>query len=257
MSQTINRQIRTSRLNRDLGIVIGLLLTDGCITGIKTHKWKIIFTNKSEVLQNFFKNKFTNIFGAVNFIEIPRENGVTNIEVNSKRIVTNLLNFTPTFRTRQFEDGTFPPAKIPEFFEELPQKDVCKILQAMFSADGTVVISVKWNKRDRKWELGRRVKLASKHPKLKEQIANLLRKLNFHPTIHSDGVALQRKEDLIRFQKEIRFIDGVKVTKNKIWGGFNKNDILDLLVKTFSIKQNEINKFKSKEEIINFLKSLM
>lgn len=249
-----SKTIINSKPSVDLGIVIGLLLTDGCV---RTNKWKITFTNKSEALQNFFKDKFTTVFGSTNFIEIPRQNGVTNIEINSKQIVTCLLNFTPTFRTRQFKDGTFPPAKIPEFFKELSQEDIRKILQAMFSADGTVVVSIKWDKRKKKWTLSRKIKLASKHPKLKEQIADLLKKLGFHPVIHSEGVVLQRKGDLIKFREKIRFIDEVKVTKNKIWGGFNKNDILDLLVKTFNIKQNEIDKFKSKEEIINFLKSLM
>jgi hypothetical protein len=69
-------------------------------------------------------------------------------------------------------------------------------------------------------------------------------------------VVLERKEDLIKFQKEVRFVDGVKVTKNGIWSGMDKNNVLDILVKTFEIPQSFIDKFSSKEEIINFLKTL-
>jgi intein/homing endonuclease len=181
---------------------------------------------------------------------------VKRTEVNSKWIVTELLKFTPTFRTKQFDDGSFPPTKIPEFIFELPKQDIVKILQAMFSSDGSVTISVKWEKRRGKFVLRRRVKLASKHPKLKEQISFLLQKLGFHPRIHSDSVVLERKEDLIKFQKEVRFVDGVKVTKNGIWSGMDKNNVLDILVKTFEIPQSFIDKFSSKEEIINFLKTL-
>jgi hypothetical protein len=55
-------------------------------------------------------------------------------------------------------------------------------------------------------------------------------------------VVLERKEDLIKFQKEVRFVDGVKVTKNGIWSGMDKNDVLDILVKTFKIPQSFIDK---------------
>lgn len=240
--------------NVDLGILIGLLLTDGCV---RKNKWKIVFTNKSEALQNFFKTKFISVFGNANFIEISRPNGVKNIEVNSKQIVTTLLKFTPTYRTRKFDDGTFPSVKIPEFIFKLKEKEICKILQAMFSADGTVCMSIKWNKRKEKWVFGRRVKITSQNPRIKQQVAELLQKCGFSPSIQCDGVALERKSDIIRFAKEVRFVDGVKVTKNKIWREKDKNVVLDLLVRTFKISQTELNKFKSKEEIINFLNNLL
>jgi len=241
----------------DLGILVGMLLTDGCVTGVKTGKPKVVFTNKSESLRNFFKERFTKVFGETNFIDILRQNGVTNTEVNSKQIVTELLKLTPTFRTRQFDNGVFPNAKIPEFIKELPLKSLKRILQAMFSADGCVVLRVRLDKRDNKWDILREIRLASKNPKLKKEIADLLKMLEFNPKIRSDCIALTSKRDMIKFQKEIGFVNGVKVAQNKIWSENDKNAILDLLVKTFNIKQEEINKFGSKEEIISFLKSLM
>ena len=236
----------------DLGILIGLLLTDGCVAS----EGKVILINKSEALHSLFKEKIKIVFNHEKFITAFNKSGVKRTEVNSKWIVTELLKFTPTFRTRQFDDGSFPSTKIPEFIFELPKQDIAKILQAMFSADGSATISVKWEKRRKKFVLRRRVKLASKHPKLKEQISSLLQKFGFHPRIHSDSVVLERKEDLTKFQKEVRFVDGVKVTKNGIWSGMDKNDVLDILVKTFEIPQSFIDKFSSKEEIINFLKTL-
>jgi len=242
------------KLNEDLGILVGLLLTDGCV---RKRKCKITFTNKSESLQNFFKTKFVNVFGPTNFIEIQRENGVKNIEVNNKQAVTTLLKFTPTYRTKKFSDGTFPDVKIPEFVYKLPEKSIYKILQGMFSADGTATISVRWEKRRKKWTLSRRVKLASQNPQIKQQVATLLEKVGFNPSIQCDGVSLEKKNDILKFAQEVGFVEGVKVGQNKIWKGKDKNAILNLLVRTFKISQTELNKFKSKEEIINFLNSFL
>ena len=247
------KEEKNVKVDVNLGILIGLLLTDGCV---RMKKWKIIFTNKSVALQNFFKTKFKEVFGDVNFIEILRPNGVKNIEVNSKKIVEYLLRFTPTYRTRKFDNGKFPDVKIPDFIFKLPKEGICKVLQAMFSADGTVVLSAKWDKRKKKWVLRRRIKLASQNPQIKNQAASLLKKVGFNPSIQCGGVSLERKEDMIKFAKEIRFIDGVKVAQDKIWSGKDKNTVLDLLVKTFEFSQDDI-QFDSKEEIVNFLKSFL
>jgi len=203
-------------LNADLGMLVGLLLTDGCVI---PKEGKVVLTNKSEELHKVFRESITRAFGNVNFLENFNINGVKNTTINNKRIVNELLNFTPTFRTRQFDDGTFPPAKIPEFFGKIHNRELCKILQVMFSADGSIILRVRWHKLKRKWEILREIRLASKHPKLKEQISELLKKLDFNPIIRKDCIALDRKNDLIKFSKKIRFVDGVKVTKNKIWGG--------------------------------------
>ena len=69
---------------------------------------------------------------------------------------------------------------------------------------------------------------------------------------------LNKKSDLIKFAKEIRFVNGVKVTKNsKNWCGFEKNQILDLAIKTFELRKKDLEKFKTKEEVIDFLKSFL
>ena len=239
-------------MNTDLGILIGLLLTDGCVTS----KWKVVFINNSETLHDLFKKQVKAIFNHNKFIEVFNRNGVKKTEVNSKRIVTELLRFSPTFRTRKFSDGSFPDARIPEFFNTLPKKELCKILQVMFSTDGSIILRVKWHKFKRKWEISREIKLGCKHPHLKKQISDLLKKLDFSPLTREDCIVLERKKDILKFSKEIRFVDGVKMAKNSIWSERTKNEVLELAVKSFGIKENEINKFGSKEEIINFLKSL-
>ena len=71
-------------------------------------------------------------------------------------------------------------------------------------------------------------------------------------------VVLFKKQDIIKFRKEIGFIRGVKVTKDsKNWEGFEKNLILDLAIKTFELKKKDLQEFKMKNEIALFLKSLI
>jgi len=248
-------QISSLKPDRNLGILVGLLLTDGYVN---PKEGKIVFTNKSEELHKLFRETVSKVFGKVNFLENFNKNGVKNTTVNKKSIVKRLLEFTPTFRTRKFKNGKFPNAQIPRFFNSLSSDDLSKVLQAMFSADGSVILRVRWNKFKKKWEILREIRLASEHPTLKNQIKKLLKKLGFkNPRIRKDCIAICNKHDLIKFAKEIRFVDGVKVTKNKLWSGRNKNEVLDLLVKSFNIRQVELDCFDSKEKIINFLKSLI
>ena len=92
------------------------------------------------------------------------------------------------------------------------------------------------------------------------QVYELLKRLGFKPTIRevNDEILLIKKIDIIKFSKKIRFVDGVKITKNsKNWEGFEKNKILDLAVRTFEIKQNELRDFKTKNNIFNYLKSIL
>jgi hypothetical protein len=128
----------------------------------------------------------------------------------------------------------------------------------MFSADGSVCFGVKWHKSKNMWQFTRRVKFSSKHPVIKQQIAELLKRFELNPKTWEKEVVLERRNDLIKFKKEIGFIPGVKVTKNsKNWEGFEKNQILNLLIKSFKLKKKDLQQFKTKEEVINFLKRLL
>jgi len=69
---------------------------------------------------------------------------------------------------------------------------------------------------------------------------------------------LDRKQDIIKFAKEIRFVDGVKITRDsKNWCGFGKNQILDLVIRSMKLRKKDLQKFRTKEEIIHFLKALV
>ena len=256
MSQTASSQIHASELSLNLGILVGLLLTDGCASHTKSNNWKITFTNKSEKLHRIFLEKMSNIFEVKKFHEWF--DSIKSTEVQSKEIFNHLMKLTPTFRTKPFNNGEFPNSKIPEFIMLFDKRNISKVLRVMFSADGSVCFGVKWHKSKNMWQFTRRVKFSSKHPAIKQQIAELLKRFELNPETWEKEVVLERRNDLIEFKKEIGFIPGVKVTKNsKNWDGFEKNQILNLLIKSFKLKKKDLQQFKTKEEVINFLKRLL
>jgi len=242
----------------DLGILVGLLLTDGCVS-FSSRSWRITFSGKSEELLGLFKQKMKSLFGIEKFSERIDEFGVKSLQVRHKQVAGQLLSIVPTFRTKPFKDGTFPLVKLPEFFRTSPINELARIMQAMFSADGSIVLGVKWRKDKKMWVFTRRVCLTSVSKSLKEQVAQILEeKFGMRPQIWKHDVVLERKSDIIEFKRLIGFVEGVKISKkSKIWDGFDKTQILDLAIKTFDLKKKDLQRFKVREEIISFLKSSM
>lgn len=258
MSQTEGGQIRAPEPNTDLGILVGLLLTDGCVR-YSCRTWKIIFSGKSKELAKIFKQKIRKIFGVKKFTSWVDKNGVESIQISSKKIAAHLLKFTPSFRTKPFKDGSFDLTKIPDFFWDLPTESLAEILRVMFSADGSIILGAKWNKTKKMWTFTRRVQLTSVNPNIKQQIARLLKeKFNLKPTIWKNDAVMEKKDDIKKFQKIIGFVEGVKISgKSKNWKGLEKNQILELAIKSMELKKRDLEKFKTKEEVINFLKSFL
>ena len=242
----------------DLGVLVGLLLTDGCVS-FSSRSWKITFSGKSKELLELFKQKMKSLFGIQKFSEWTDEFGVKSLQVRQKQVASQLLSLVPTFRTKPFKDGTFPLVKLPEFFHTLPISDLSKVMQAMFSADGSIVLGVKWRKDKKTWVFTRRVCLTSVTPSLKEQVTQILEeKFGMKPQIWKHDVVLERKSDIMKFKQLIGFVEGVQISKkSKVWEGFDKTQILDLAIKTLDLKKKDLQRFETREDIISFLKSFL
>lgn len=253
----MNKDVNTNVLepNVDLGILIGLLLTDGWVNP----KGVIGIANKSEALLTLFKNKVRSLFQRDNFCEfIDKRTNVKTIELNSVEVVRLLLNVCPTFRTIPFSDGTLPKTRLPTFVLEFKEDQIREILKIMFSADGAICLGVKWNKAEKRWKFTRKVTLTCWNLTLKEDIGKLLSSLGIKFKISNTDIIIERNMEILKFTKFVSFLDGVKISrKSKNWEGFEKNRILELAVKTFDLKKKDLQKFRTKEEVINFLKSLV
>ena len=246
----------SGRKKKEWEILIALLLTDGCVSSGRF----VIFHNKSEVLHKLFREKISELFGRVHFTERTEKNGTKRTQVSSKDIVKKLLQKCEleTLRRKRFKNGEFPVVKIPSFIKKLSFQRIRKFLQVVFSADGSISVSVRWHKRNKSWEIRRRVELTCKHPNLRKEFFEILKFIGFSPRSSGDNITLEKKSDIIKFAKEVRFIDGVKIGRDsKNWRGFEKNQILDLAIKTFELRKKDLEKFKTKEEVIDFLKSFL
>jgi hypothetical protein len=255
------RSSNSPELNVDLGILVGLLLTDGSLSQ-KGNGYAIELSGKAEKLHAIFKAKMKRVFGVRDFTEMcdSRYPEIKRTIVAEKTVSKRLLSVMPTYRTRQFEDGSFPVASLPEFIFKLPNAELAKVLQVMFSCDGCISLWVVWNKRWKLWEIKKWIKYACKHPTIREQVYRLLVKLGYQPVVReqNDEILLTKKFDIIKFSREIRFVDEVKVTKDsRNWEGFEKNTILDFAVKSYQIRQPKLKTFRTREALINFMKSTL
>jgi len=241
-------------MKESLGILIGLLLTDGCVSD----KRFLIFHNKSEAMHKEFRMYVNEIFGDVHFTERFEVNGTKRTQLTSKRIVSRLLELSEmtTFRKKQFADGEFPKTNLPIFVKEFPRDSLAKFLQAVFSADGCISVSARWHKRNKSWEIRRRIVLSCKNPYLRKDFYQIIEKFGFSPKVSGENITLERKSDILRFANSVRFIPNVKIGGDSIyWTGFEKNKILDLAIRTFEFKRQNLVSFSAKDDVMEFLKS--
>ena len=239
---------------KDLGILVGLLLTDGCVAKPRT----IVFHNKSEVMHDLFQDHATKLFGNIHFSKGIQKNGTKITLISNKKIVNELLKSCnlKTFRRKQYENGTFPKMKLPTFIKNLPESSKLNFLQTVFTADGSISVSIRWHKRNKNWEIRRRIELSCKHPRLRKDFYEIIENLGFNPRTSCDNITLERKEDILRFAKLVRFVPKVKVGgDSKSWKGFEKNQILDLAVKTLDFRKKDLENLGTKKDAIDFLRS--
>ena len=237
-----------------LGILIGLLLTDGCVSGERF----LIFHNKSEVMHREFRKHINQLFGVVHFTERLELNGTKRTQVTSKKIVSRLFELSKmtTFRKKQFDDGGFPETKLPIFIKNLSRSSMSKFLQTIFSADGSISVSARWHKRNNSWEIRRRIELTCKNPYLRKDFFELIKNFGFSPRVSNENITMERKSDILRFANAVRFVPNVKIGgDSRYWTGFEKNQILDLALKTFEFGKQNLESFGAKEDVMKFLKS--
>lgn len=252
----MSRNIPNLQPSEDLGILVGLLLTDGCVS----HK-QLIFHNNSEEMHELFKEKVTSVFGMNKFTEGIERNGVRRTQLSAKKAIQELLRFCEleTFRRKPFKNGEFPNIELPKFIKELSKNEICKILQSMFSSDGSISLSARWHKTNNSWEIRRRVELSCKHPIIRKQLIDLLKSIGLSPVNSSnENITIEKIEDIKKFKEIIGFVKGIKIGKDsKNWDGFEKNQILSLAIRTMEFSKKDLQHFRTKEEVIDFLKSFL
>lgn len=187
---------------------------------------EIYFTSTDEALVEHFRAVAHEAFGYKGYV-VKRSNGAYVVRIKGRGYVECLADVVPEVVCK------------PRCAVKLPQElyrhaDVAKwFIKVYASCDGG--ISVMLGRRGKYRFLVRRVFITAKDPDIRSQIAELWRTLGYRPHDDRDKhIYISSKEDLVKYAQEIRFLDGVKVTRNsKRFGGIEKNTLLDLVVKSY------------------------
>lgn len=251
--------------------LVSLCLSDGGI-GYSSETSYIHFTNKSSVLLDLFKKEIQK-FSSSKIHEQKKPRGIT-LRVFDKNLVDELMKISPSFRTKSCDHFPVCPylkngkinlrhnhphvrlngliwseIKIPENLF-LNKKGKSEFLKIYISCDGYPSI---FPRKDSWSAVERIVAIVCHHPLLKQRLNQLLDDLKVPHTVKENSLEMRSKEAIEKFQKEIGFVDGVKMTGNSdYWEGTTKNEVLRKILKSYDVK------FKSRypSYVINQLKKL-
>lgn len=122
-------------MNKKLSSFIGLLLSDGSVFYDKSKKTCCVqFTNKLSSMREYFRSLSFDLFAVENFHKNQCKNAVS-LRFFSKKVADFLFRFSPTYRTLRFEDGNYPPCKVPDEIKS-SKKFSSKFLRSYVSCDG-------------------------------------------------------------------------------------------------------------------------
>ena len=241
---------------RQLTLLAAYLLTDGGISAKNKSNWTIYFRNKDPEIIDSFQKCLGGCSGRKGHVT-KRSDGTDFVRLNSKKLALKLFRLSQSYRTKACENfprcmhlsgkqsacslfGTltidgiqYPKANVPESVfrsKELAQK----FLKIYASCDGGISVTVARNKRNSLF-LVRKVFISIKHPVLSNQITELLKWLGYSPSQYKDQVRLVKKEDIIKFNNEIGFISGSRISNDsRFLSNFEKNTILTKVVQSYN-----------------------
>jgi hypothetical protein len=233
---------------RNLTLLSAYLLSDGGLTPRGKESWTVYFRNKDPLVIDSFQEILklcTNRYG----YRSKRRGGSFNVKLHSSELGRKLLKISNSYRTKAcmtkpacpFAKGdgrprclkcektsnrgiSYPKVNIPDIVFESSRiaKDFLRIYS---TCDGGVSVTV--GRKAEKTFLVRRVFISVKHPTIKTRLMELLKILGYNPYYYDRQIRLTKKEDILRFEREINFLDGAEVSKDSRYlHGHKKSEIL-------------------------------
>jgi hypothetical protein len=170
-----------------------------------------------------------------------------------------LFKLSPTYRTKPIIHNNtkkYPDAKIPVIVFK-NKNNMRNFLQAFVNSEGSVQLRV--SRHDKSLELMRYVKISCSHPRILNSASDMLKAMSINnrkaPLKNSNSLIIQQKDSLRQFSKEIGFMKGIKVSRTGRWGGYEKRDILNLLIKTFDMKRGHLQHHNNESDVYRFLRN--
>lgn len=251
-----------------LGIVFATLLSDG---SIRNDGMLIELQNKDIFLIKHFKSSLKSLF---NLPDSKFKGDWRNQKIKYKKIhicsayIAQFLLAYGSFRHNPFylPNGkkVYPITRIPSLV--MKDKEVgINFLRMYASCDGCVEVTPRYTKRVKIYRISGGVTFACENPTLNLDLYKLLISLSFQPIRDSKRVRLVKIADIVKYEKEIGFVEGAKTLttrpSNRFYGK-KKNDILKLLVhvSVYGIPYNirkVPNSKENKKRIIKYLRVIL
>lgn len=247
-------------------LLSAFLLSDGGVSSKNQKSWTLYFRNKDIMVNNLFRQELLNCLGKQGFITRRKDGSLFVRATINQEKANELFSISNSYRTKACENSPkcksfnngIGPCKIckPIFIGEnnyplvtLPEilfknkKLAIKFIKIYATCDGGISVTVTKNKRGSRF-LIRKIFISVKHPLLKDQLANLLKFLEFSPSVYKDQIRLTKKEDILKFKKNIGFITKAKISgDSKILKGLEKNYVLEKVAESY----------QNPHELMNFL----
>lgn len=240
--------LKLRNMDSNEATLLGILYTDGCLSPKGKNGWRFYLGNTSWQIIEAFKESLIKLFNLPD-----RRIRISQKIVNGKpfykavmddmKIGKLLTEKYGTFRTLRYSSkvngSSYPLTSLPDRLQD--QAIICQFLKVAFSCDGGVNLYVARNKYT--W-LIRNVYLACKHPVLRKQYHNLLKKVGITGKIlkQDEMIRIQGKKDLEVFANKVGFMKGVQITQHSTyWEGFEKEKVLQLLIASYGNPKNIYN----------------
>lgn len=189
---------QSMNMNKKLSIFIGLLLSDGSIYYDKSKRtYCIQFTNKIASMHSVFRKLATELFGELNFYE-HREKRAYSTRFFSVKIAKLLFQFSPTYRTKQHSDSSYPGCRIPVSIKT-SKEFAAEFLKAYASCDGSVSFVPKYSTR--------RVEITCFHPMLKQDLLECFDVLGISCRSVENALRISNRPNLQKFHDAVGFLD--------------------------------------------------
>jgi hypothetical protein len=250
--------------NKSVARVLACLLTDGGVTFRSGNRGVIHFTNKSEKLRKEFSEACKDVFGVT-----PKDDGI-ECRIFSFELAQNLVQtYATSFRKKKLTEEDkleLLTAIIPHEIMNSDEETIKEFLRYAFSCDGSVSLSVRRTRN--RWYFQKKIQLKCSLPNLLSQYQTLLQKLGIYSRKEEryQRLIIDSRQGITEFINLIGFVDGVKISGKggSEWKNLEKNQLLKIFIYLYEIYDSLgaqrflggfwNKKFKSKEEIISFLR---
>lgn len=241
---------------RQISLLSSYLLSDGGMSPRGKDSWTIYFRNNDDAVTESFQECLKKCAKRRGY-EAIRKDGSHFVKLHSFALGKELLKLSNSYRTTAcgehpicpfskktgrsrclsckkvlHENNEYPHANIPDEVSKSRKLGI-EFLRIYATCDGGVSIAIGY--KGSMPFLVRKVFIAVKHPILAKQLIGLLENIGYKPYYYGQQIRLTRSKDIIRFQKEIGFIKGAKISgDSKYLRGYEKNQILETVVESYN-----------------------